>query len=281
MGPLQLTDLPWEDIIYCYIFPHLSAADLWRFRGVCKKFEALFCAYMQACEKLDLTTSKMTDEVFQKMTKDCANLQWLSMAQCSWVNDASLMKIFRTNPRLRYVNLSGCSSLSGASLQVLVVNCKKLHTLLLANCPWLTQGGWEVTVFHQSNLRCFNASGCWDVNDQVFQKFFAKFTDLHELHLARVEPVTDETLCFLAHACPALNSLNIAGCWRVTDEGISRVVEYCRNLRVLNVKDCRDVTEQYLCKLFVRGIWVISDYSLAQMVSRRKRVNNLGLNIQI
>lgn len=60
-----------------------------------------------------------------------------------------------------------------------------------------------------------------------------------------------------------------------------QVVEYCPNLRVLNVKDCRDVTEQYLCKLFVQGIWVISDYSLAQMVSRRKRVNYLGLNVQI
>ena len=67
MEPLQLTDLPWDDVVYRHIFPHLSAVDLCHLRGVSHTFLQLQTEYMTSCTKLDLSESSMPSEVFEKV----------------------------------------------------------------------------------------------------------------------------------------------------------------------------------------------------------------------
>ncbi|XP_042232030.1 F-box/LRR-repeat protein 15-like isoform X4 [Homarus americanus] len=229
--PLQLSDLPWDDVIFRHIFPLLKVADLCHLQGVSKDFQQLYIDYMCSCEKLDFSECTMTNSSLQK---------------------------------------------------VLVVNCKNLQTLLVGNCGnWFSMGCWQVITQHQSQLRHINTASCWDINDRTLGEFFHKCNKLRVIELNKMELITDTILHYLATNCPHLEHLNVASCWYITDKGLKKVVEYCKVLRILDVRFCPRLTEQYLYSLYLRGINVKSDYSLARMVKRRKHVNNLGINVQI
>ncbi|XP_066955481.1 F-box/LRR-repeat protein 15-like isoform X2 [Macrobrachium rosenbergii] len=255
--------------------------DLCRLRSVCQGFRELHIHYMASCTNLDLSKCKMTNEVFQKLTVPCKCLRWISVANCGWIVDDSLVQLFLNNRNLLSVNLNGCEGLNGAALQSAVVNCKKLTSLSLADSPWLTRGGWQVITLHLSRLQKIDARGCWDVDDETFKNFFMKFPGLKEVRLARVEAVSDNTLYFVAHGCPELEVLDVSHCWRVSENGIKQVIEYCKRLRVLNVEGCRDISETYLCSLQIKRIKVIPHHNVCEIAKKRRRVNHLGINIQI
>ncbi|XP_068202468.1 F-box/LRR-repeat protein 15 isoform X1 [Palaemon carinicauda] len=279
--PLKLTDLPWDDVIFRHIFPKLSAADLCRLRRVCQEFLELHIQYMASCTHLDLSKSTMTNEVFQKLTSPCKCLRWISVASCNWIVDVSLIQLFNNNPHLLSINLSGCEGLSGAALQSAVVNCKKLTSLYLADLPWLTRGGWQVITLHLAGLQKIDARACWDADDETLKNFFLKFRGLKEVRLSKVGTVSDNSLYFLAHSCQELEVLDVSHCWLVSEDGIKQVVEYCKRLKVLNVEGCRDLSETYLCSLQVKKIKIIPHQNICEIAKKRRRVNYLGLNIQI
>ncbi|XP_068202470.1 F-box/LRR-repeat protein 15 isoform X2 [Palaemon carinicauda] len=247
--PLKLTDLPWDDVIFRHIFPKLSAADLCRLRRVCQEFLELHIQYMASCTHLDLSKSTMTNEVFQKLTSPCKCLRWISVASCNWIVDVSLIQLFNNNPHLLSINLSGCEGLSGAALQ--------------------------------AGLQKIDARACWDADDETLKNFFLKFRGLKEVRLSKVGTVSDNSLYFLAHSCQELEVLDVSHCWLVSEDGIKQVVEYCKRLKVLNVEGCRDLSETYLCSLQVKKIKIIPHQNICEIAKKRRRVNYLGLNIQI
>lgn len=65
--PEQLTDLPWQDIIFQHIFPHLSVAELCQLCAVSKSFQRVSNEYFYACKQLDFSNYNMTDDNFQKV----------------------------------------------------------------------------------------------------------------------------------------------------------------------------------------------------------------------
>ncbi|XP_064109589.1 F-box/LRR-repeat protein 15-like [Macrobrachium nipponense] len=185
----------------------------------------------------------------KQLTVPCKCLRWISVAYCGWIVDDSLVQLFLNNRNLLSVNLNGCEGLNGAALQ--------------------------------SGLQKIDARGCWDVDDETFKNFFMKFPGLKEVRLSRVEAVSDNTLYFLAHGCPELEVLDVSQCWRVSENGIKQVIEYCKRLRVLNVEGCRDISETYLCSLQIKRIKVIPHHNVCEIAKKRRRVNHLGINIQI
>ncbi|KAK4303302.1 hypothetical protein Pmani_024686 [Petrolisthes manimaculis] len=258
--PLELTHLPWQDVIFQHILPHLSVKDLCRLRGTSKMFLHMFNDYMASCKRLDFTGFRVSEQGFKKVVENCENLQRLSMADCDWVTDALLMPVFRNNTSLLYVDLCRCKGLSGAAFQILVVKCKKLNTLLVGDCPWFSCGCWQVLILHQTQLQCINMSGCWNTDLETLEQFFQKYPQLKMVDMSKIEKLTDMHLYLLASHCPGLEVLNVSGCWRLTDQGLKKVVDYCPRLRMLNVMHCRRVTEQYLCSLLIGGINVTTWY---------------------
>ncbi|KAK7081094.1 hypothetical protein SK128_003682 [Halocaridina rubra] len=283
MTSLQLTDLPWEDVIFRQIFPYLSVVDLCRLRRVCHGFLQLQTHYMASCTTLDMSTYIMPEEAFQRITLPCRNLRWFSVQGSFGRTDESLIPIFKNNPNLLHVNLNMCQNLSGAALQTLVVHCKKLKSLHLADCPWFSRGGWQVITLHLKNLEYINANSCWDVDDDTFRQFFSKFREIKTLHLCKVESVSDVTLYYLAKYCVDLEYLDVSFCWRITDNGIKQVVEYCKKLRFLDLEGCRDLSQSYVISLYTqKNIQVNSQYTLQFMVNNRRRmINCMGINLQI
>ncbi|XP_069946801.1 F-box/LRR-repeat protein 15 isoform X3 [Cherax quadricarinatus] len=277
---LQLLDLPWDDVVFQHIFPYLNVEDLCCLREVSKGFQKLFIDYMSTCKKLDLSDCTMTNQYFQKITENCTNLQWLSVAKCSWLSDEPLIALFNRNLHLHHVDLSACSGLTSAALQILVIKCK-LKALLLANCQWLSLDCWKAIIQHQSDLQHISTANSSDVDIQTLEQFFCKFSRLKVVELDKMELLTDVGLHHLATNCTHIETLSVAGCWKLTDSGLKKVVNHCLKLKLLNIQNCPRVTEKYLCSLCVRGIHVISSCSVAYMVKRRKQVNYLGINIQI
>ncbi|CAL4182155.1 unnamed protein product, partial [Meganyctiphanes norvegica] len=117
MDVLQITDLPWEDVVFKHIFPYLSTQEHCRLRNVSKDFLQLQCEYMNKCEKLDFSNCKMSDEVFAKITSGCEKLKWLSMANCAWISDQVLMNLLKRNLNLLHMDMSSCTRLHGGALQ--------------------------------------------------------------------------------------------------------------------------------------------------------------------
>lgn len=69
MEPLQLTDLPWSDVIFKHIFSLLSLVDLCRLRGVSKGFQQMVVDYLAYyCGELDVCGYLMSNEDFQKVS---------------------------------------------------------------------------------------------------------------------------------------------------------------------------------------------------------------------
>ncbi|XP_042232029.1 F-box/LRR-repeat protein 15-like isoform X3 [Homarus americanus] len=232
--PLQLSDLPWDDVIFRHIFPLLKVADLCHLQGVSKDFQQLYIDYMCSCEKLDFSECTMTNSSLQKVTELCQNLRWFSVAWCPWVKDPPLIALFKKNSRLIHVDLCGCEGLNGLSLQVLVVNCKNLQTLLVGNCGnWFSMGCWQVITQHQSQLRHINTASCWDINDRTLGEFFHKCNKLRVIELNKMELITDTILHYLATNCPHLEHLNVASCWYITDKGLKKVL--CHLTELLHV----------------------------------------------
>ncbi|XP_045137724.1 F-box/LRR-repeat protein 15-like [Portunus trituberculatus] len=139
--PEQLTDLPWQDIIFQHVFPHLSVAELCRLCEVSKTFQKVSNEYFYTCKELDFSNYNITDDNFQKITSHCRNLQWLSVAGCSWLSDVPLMIVFKQNKNLVHVNLSKCGNLTGGALQVWLGMPRLGITGLMTN--WTTSIVWN------------------------------------------------------------------------------------------------------------------------------------------
>ncbi|KAG0725292.1 F-box/LRR-repeat protein 15 [Chionoecetes opilio] len=279
--PQQLTDLPWQDIIFQHIFPHLSVAELCRLCAVSKAFQNVSNEYFYTCKQMDVSYHRINDDQFQKIISRCRNLHWLSVAGCAYLSDAPLMVGFKQNPNLVHVDLGKCDNLTGGALQVLAVRCKKLKSLCVQRCPWFTAGCLQVLVLHQPEIHKINVSDCWSIGDQDLVQLFQKFTKLKEVRLNLVESITDTTLYHLATHCQQLEVLELSGCFRITDKGIKKVVDACSVLKSLDVKGCPNISEQYLCCLYATRIKMTSNYPLADMIKRRRYVDQLQINVQI
>nr|XP_053657513.1 F-box/LRR-repeat protein 15-like isoform X4 [Cherax quadricarinatus] len=189
---LQLLDLPWDDVVFQHIFPYLNVEDLCCLREVSKGFQKLFIDYMSTCKKLDLSDCTMTNQYFQKITENCTNLQWLSVAKCSWLSDEPLIALFNRNLHLHHVDLSACSGLTSAALQ--------------------------------SDLQHISTANSSDVDIQTLEQFFCKFSRLKVVELDKMELLTDVGLHHLATNCTHIETLSVAGCWKLTDSGLKKFV---------------------------------------------------------
>ncbi|XP_042232022.1 uncharacterized protein LOC121872949 [Homarus americanus] len=80
--PLQLSDLPWDDVIFRHIFPLLKVADLCHLQGVSKDFQQLYIDYMCSCEKLDFSECTMTNSSLQKVVMQSQNRDPRGLLNC-------------------------------------------------------------------------------------------------------------------------------------------------------------------------------------------------------
>ncbi|XP_013780499.1 F-box/LRR-repeat protein 15-like [Limulus polyphemus] len=251
---ITLLNIPWNDVLFVYLIPNLSWADLFRLRRVSSEFKTLVCEYLKVCRKVDISfyNSYFSSDAFKIIINDAFFIHDLILKNCKWLTNDLLCPVFDRNPNILKVDISGCSAVSNPSLQILAVCCPALKYLSLEGCHWVSAAAVESLALHCPGLEVVNLTSCWEVTDQAASTLAACCTRLRSLSLSRIYGITDKTLSMIAGHSSLLEHLDVAGCWRVTDHGIRLVGEYCRILKSLKVQDCRDVTEGSLATLRLR-----------------------------
>ena len=136
----QLTNLPWNDVIFDYIFPHLSLRDLIQLRSVSQEYRSLIDNYFNQTRviKYGVTNEETTGvanlkiwveerghliipkdgvifgrKSIETITGSLCNLEEMHLYNCKWMNDNLLKRMFNhCKHSLTLLDISNCLSVS-------------------------------------------------------------------------------------------------------------------------------------------------------------------------
>jgi len=162
--------LPWDDVIYIYIFPFVPLQTLFTLRGVSHSLHNCVTGYFEVCQRYDFThvghhfNSRAFKIVFSK------NVGVRQLNLCNnrdWLVDGILQPVLQASHRLERINLTGCSTLTSRTVLTLASNCPLLRELDLSNCFWLESEQFKLLACKCQDLETVNVSGCWNLNDDA------------------------------------------------------------------------------------------------------------------
>lgn len=165
-----LLALPWEDVLFRYIFRCLSIPDLYKLRGVNSLFHKCVTDYFTACPVVNLVRigNVITREAFAEITYSNYGMRVLVARQCKgWLTDRVLVPALDVARRLVKVDLTGCTSISNSSIQKLAISCPQLQDLSLRECHWLSKEGLMVLAMNCKLLAKLDLTACWEINDEA------------------------------------------------------------------------------------------------------------------
>lgn len=161
--------LPWEDVIFRYLFPRLSLPTLFQLRACSRQMKECTETYFTCCKSVDVShiSTKITVSAFILATHNNCVLRTLVLRNAkNWLVDAVLVPVFDIATYLVTVDLTGCTTLSNASLEKLAVCCPQIEHLSLGECHWLSKEGLLVLAMNSHQLRTLDLTACWQVDDE-------------------------------------------------------------------------------------------------------------------
>lgn len=259
-------DLSYDDIIFPYILSPLRVEDLFNLRCVNKEFKELVRLFFAHSRRLDLSKiRKYSENVFKIVTDGCTKLRYLNLSNSKIATDQLIRELIKNNTQLTYINISNCHHLTSGILQTITIRNKCLQKLVLEDCHWVSRESIDYFSHYQGrtfapngqpHLIEANLSGCWELTDDVVDKFVTNFPKLKVFKVGKVYSLTDRTAFSIADNLREIEVLDISGCWRINDVGLQRVGEYCPKIRDLKVDECRKITEFSLKRFRDRGVFL-------------------------
>lgn len=254
--------LPWEDVIFLHVFPHLTIPQLFKCRRVCKFFREACDSYFAWQKTLDCSRvcSRLTASAFSLITTANSSLQVLILKNCkSWLDETVLVQILKRNNRLCELDLTACSGLTNLSLFTLAEFNRTIKVIKLRECRWVSSDAITQVSLCCGGLLHVDLTGCWEVTDSCVSSLASCCAGLKTLLLNDCYSVSDDSVRIIANSCPRLSHLGLRGCWRVSNSAVKMIGEYCPYLGILEVKDCRDISEASLARLRIRGVKIDVD----------------------
>ncbi|WFD32318.1 hypothetical protein MSPP1_003363 [Malassezia sp. CBS 17886] len=163
-----------------------------------------------------LLAGDLDDQLFGRMAV-CARLERLTLAGCSQVSDATLVRVLRCTPQLVAVDLSGVVQLTDHTLATLAAHCARLQGANLSGCRELTSHGIAQLARSCCALRRVKLGHCDQVDSDAF-------------------------LALLVH-CPVLLEADMVHCVRLTDRSVREVWRRATQLRELKLAHCIELTD--------------------------------------
>ncbi|XP_059191180.1 F-box and leucine-rich repeat protein 13 isoform X2 [Centropristis striata] len=235
---------------------------------------------------LNLSCTLITNKTLRELSRNCLNLQYLSLAYCYKFSDKGF--IYLTTGKgchnLIHLNLSGCTqmtvngfryisagcpllkeivindmpTLSDSCVLALIARCRCLSAISLLDAPHLSDVSLKAIAEVAAKLKTFQTEGNNQLTDISWEALCSSSQDLRRLHAVECCRMTDASLKSVA-SLQNLHNLDISLCDKVSDTGIQYLTEgsSCTKLRELNVSYCSHITDtsvmriaQRLCKLY-------------------------------
>ncbi|KAK5867568.1 hypothetical protein PBY51_012043 [Eleginops maclovinus] len=234
---------------------------------------------------LNLSCTLITNKTLRELSRNCLNLQYLSLAYCYRFTDEGFLYLATEKGchNLIHLNLSGCTqmtlngfryisagcpslkeividdmpTLSDSCVLALTARCHCLCAISLLDAPHLSDIALEA-IAEVAKLRTFRTEGNNQLTDNSWKALCRSSQGLRRLHAAECSRMTDASLKSVA-SLKNLHHLDISLCHKVSDTGIQYLTEgsSATKLRELNVSYCSHITDrsvmmiaQRLCKLY-------------------------------
>ncbi|ETS62482.1 hypothetical protein PaG_03106 [Moesziomyces aphidis] len=192
-------------------------SSLFKLVGVIRKPEQLF-PYADFVRRLNFTllANQLEDQLFLMMAA-CTRLERLTLAGCSNITDATLVKVFQCTPHLVAIDLTDVADITDATLLTLAANCPKAQGVNLTGCKKITSHGVAQLATACRLLRRVKLCGC--------------------------DNIDDEALMALTQHCPALLEVDLIHCPKVSDRSMREVWMRSFQMRELRLSHCTELTD--------------------------------------
>uniref|UniRef100_V5GJF8 Uncharacterized protein n=2 Tax=Kalmanozyma brasiliensis (strain GHG001) TaxID=1365824 RepID=V5GJF8_KALBG len=192
-------------------------SSLFKLVGVIRKPEQLF-PYAEFVRRLNFTllANQLEDQLFLMMSS-CRRLERLTLAGCSNITDATLVKVFQNTPMLVAVDLTEVADITDATLLTLAANCPKAQGINLTGCKKITSKGVAELARSCKLLRRVKLCGC--------------------------DNVDDEALLSLTEHCPSLLEVDLIHCPKISDKSVREIWTRSFQMRELRLAHCTDLTD--------------------------------------
>ncbi|KAJ1019446.1 hypothetical protein NDA16_004563 [Ustilago loliicola] len=192
-------------------------SSLFKLVGVIRKPEQLF-PYANFVRRLNFTllANQLEDQLFLMMSA-CTRLERLTLAGCSNITDATLVKVFQNTPQLVAIDLTDVADISDATLLTLAQNCPKAQGINLTGCKKITSKGVAELARSCKLLRRVKLCGC--------------------------DNVDDEALISLTENCPALLEVDLIHCPKISDRSVREIWTKSYQMRELRLAHCTELTD--------------------------------------
>uniref|UniRef100_A0AAQ6IUP6 F-box/LRR-repeat protein 15-like leucin rich repeat domain-containing protein n=1 Tax=Anabas testudineus TaxID=64144 RepID=A0AAQ6IUP6_ANATE len=200
---------------------------------------------------LNLSCTLITNKTLRELSRNCLNLQYLSLAYCYRFTDKGFLYLTTDKGchSLVHLNLSGCT-------QALLARCHCLSAMSLLEAPHLSDTALKA-IAEVAKLKTFSTEGEIPLYLAAFISIY-RCKDTTILHVAECPRMTDASLKSVA-TLKNLQYLDISLCNRVNDVGIRYLTDgsSVTKLKELNVSHCSGITDisvmrisQRLCNLY-------------------------------
>ena len=192
-------------------------SSLFKLVGVIRKPEQLF-PYADFVRRLNFTllANQLEDQLFLMMSA-CTRLERLTLAGCSNITDATLVKVFQNTPQLVAIDLTEVADISDATLFTLASNCPKAQGINLTGCKKISSNGVAELARRCKLLRRVKLYGC--------------------------DNVEDEALLALTEHCPSLLEVDLIHCPKISDKSVREIWSKSFQMRELRLAHCTDLTD--------------------------------------
>ncbi|XP_023284076.1 F-box/LRR-repeat protein 13 [Seriola lalandi dorsalis] len=233
---------------------------------------------------LNLSCTLVTNKTLRELSRNCLNLQYLSLAYCYRFTDKGFLYLTTGKGchSLIHLNLSGCTQMTVNGFKYISAGCPSLKEVVIDDMPTLSDSCVlallsrcrclsaislldarhlsDVTfkaIAEAATLKTFSTEGNNQLSDVSWKALCSSSQGLNRLHAAECPRMTDTSLKSVA-TLRDLHYLDISLCHKVSDVGIKYLTEgsSVTKLRELNVSHCSHITDisvmriaQRLCKL--------------------------------
>uniref|UniRef100_A0A671Y482 F-box and leucine-rich repeat protein 13 n=1 Tax=Sparus aurata TaxID=8175 RepID=A0A671Y482_SPAAU len=187
---------------------------------------------------LNLSCTLITNKTLRELSRNCLNLQFLSLAYCYRFTDEGFMYLATGKGccNLLHLNLSGCTQMTVNGFRYISDGCPSLKEIVIDDMPTLSDSCVSALI---ARCHCLSAISLLDAAhlSDVAVKAIAEVAKLKSFSTEGNSQLTDISWTALCSSSPGLHRLHAAECPRMTDAGLKSVAAL-KNLQHLDISLC-------------------------------------------
>ncbi|XP_061899111.1 F-box and leucine-rich repeat protein 13-like [Entelurus aequoreus] len=209
--------------------------------------DAMIQSIVEGCNCLlymNISSTLLTDLSLKELSRNCVNLQYLSVAYCYKLTDKGFqyLSVGRGCHNLIHLDLSGCTQVSVTGFSFISKACSFLKEIVINDLDQLSDNCVSALMskcHHLTSISLVEARNLTDVGmtaiaDVAKLKTFIIEGNKHVSH------VSWKLLCCSSRS---LRTLHVVDCLRMTDVGLKCLLSL-RNLQTLDISLCTKVTDK-------------------------------------